>query len=224
MTISEHKKIQRERGCVIFAQYKTFWRGIKRIKKIKQKKNDFINQVTMDIFTRRRVNVMIFKNGKIKIAGCESTNDAIFIMITIYNLLTPDVYKIEGIPSFLFTSEMINVSFSFPFCINKVAVNNIFNRLNPQEYFAFYEQTGQQYVNLKIFNKEISRLCIQMKQNEENYELNIVERPFKKKPIISFMIFDQRVIMSGVDIKIMKRVYQKFLDLLNDNIDEMKKG
>ena len=38
------------------------------------------------------------------------------------------------------------------------------------------------------------------------------------------MIFDQRVIMSGVDIKIMKDVYDDFIQLLQKNGNEMRKN
>lgn len=217
MQKSAFKKLSYPAGTIIHVQYNSFWRGIRRMRtKGRKKKNDFINVVTVDVFTeKRRVNVMIFKNGKVKMAGCESTNDAVYVITRLIGSSAPEEYTMT------FLNEMINISFSFPFCINKMGINNVFNEIRTDKYFSFYEQTGPQYVNLKVYSETSKRLCVVITvttvDGVQHRTLSVEERDFKRPPKTSFTIFDKRVIMSGVDKQTMSDVYADFLRVINDN-------
>lgn len=226
MCKSRYKTLLYPAGTILHVQYNSFWRGVRRIRaKGKKKKNDFVNVVTVDIFTkRRRINVMIFKNGKVKIAGCESTNDAIQVISSLIVDVAPNEYTMT------FFNEMINISFSFPFCINKMGINSLFNGERgtfvdgAQRYFSFYEQTGPQYVNLKVMSESDSRLCVVVSVVNGRRELHIEPRSFKRPPKTSFTIFDRRVIMSGVDKRTMSDVYADFLRIIIENKSHVRVG
>lgn len=214
MCKSQYRRLTYPAGTIVHVQYNTFWRGVRRVRqRARKKKNDFVNVVTVDVFTtNRRVNVMIFKNGKIKMAGCESTNDAVNIVRWLIDSTAPAEY------SAVFSNEMINISFSFPYCINKMGINSVFNSLvDDHRYFSFYEQTGPQYVNLKVISDVRDRLCVVMSRRDGAYWLTVEARSFRHPPKTSFTIFDRRVIMSGVDKLAMRAVYAEFLRVIDDN-------
>lgn len=227
LSYNDYKKQTYIVGTISYICYKDVWRGIKRRKKKKsttRKRNDFVNQVTLDVFVEdnRRVNVMIFRNGKIKLAGCKNSNDAIIIITRLWELLkdTDVITKKEKKVTFVFVNEMINISFSLPFVINKIQVNKLFNKIS--NCISFYEQTGQQYVNVKMNTDRTYKKAINVEINESLIKLSISEILSKNPMKTCFMLFDKRVIMSGVDYEVMEKHFNEFKITLNENKDLVK--
>ena len=217
---TEYKKQKHPGGTISYICYKNVWRGLKRKKKkLLKKRNDFVNQVTLDIFidNDRRINVMLFRNGRIKLAGCKTSNDAIIAVLRLHRILKICVVLQSPLASFLFRNEMINISFAFPFTINKVKVNQLFNRL-VSDCISFYEQTGQQYVNVKMFgNSSNSKKAIKLEGNK----ISVVDIPSSSLMKTCFMLFEKRVIMSGVDYKLMEVHFRLFREILDKNRKEI---
>jgi hypothetical protein len=226
----EYKNQNHPRGTISYVCYKDEWCGVRRKKKkaSSKKRNDFVNQVTLDIFIEcsRRVNVMIFRNGKIKLAGCKNSNDAIIAVTNIWSILTLNGKECITMTnnldtSFLFTNEMINISFSFPFVINKIEVNKLFN--SKSDCISFYEQTGQQYVNIKMLTGNNKKKAIRMELPLNSLpRLFVVEIDSKNPMKTCFMLFEKRVIMSGVDYTVMEQHFLRFRSVFNDNIHSIK--
>jgi hypothetical protein len=247
---AQHKKLQYPKGTISYINYNGDWRGIrkkpnkekeKRIKE-KKKRNDFINQTTIDIFTdtNRRINVMIFKNGKLKLAGCRHSNDAIIATFYLWDIISKndtsyrmlenmDSYGLRTIndiecPAFLYTNEMINISFQFPFSVDKIKVNNLFNSIS-DNCVSLYEQTGRQYVTVHLSSKIDDKVAILLQQlGDETYHFSTPVHEMKKIPKTCFMVFDKRVIMSGIDYPTMNLHYVRFIDIISKNVDKVKLG
>lgn len=234
---NEHKKLSFPHGTISYIYHEGNWRGFRKRKKNsnnkkdKKKRNDFINQATIDIFVSHRINVMIFRNGKIKLAGCKHTNDAIEAVLKIWGLIAEERGCIDLVfnpkvphnqyPSFIFTNEMINVSFSFPHPVNKIMINRIFNQT--EDCISFYEQTSQQYVNIKMHSSSIIKKGILLEKNDDNVfsleVIPIVPTPASPLTKTCFMVFDRRVIMSGVDYPEMEIHYKRFIDVFKKHIN-----
>lgn len=274
--MKEFKLMKFEPGTISYINFKNIWRGIKR-KKIRKgkRKTDFINQATMDVFVLdciknipKRINMMIFRNGKMKLAGCKNTNDAInaleYFWSTIFNyekcyslninLTFMNIEKsydyefnnFEINPSFIFTNEMINISFGFSKTLKKTSINNLFAQLeiaddtldNTQSEFeqdiectSYYEPTGQQYVTTKLYSNNLytkKAILLQYIRNKFSdnisektynniYNIYIIDVEFKKTPKTCFMIFDKKVISSGIDYIVMEKHFNYFIGLIEKN-------
>lgn len=220
----EYRKQIHPPGTISYICYKNEWKGIRKKKKRSQtkKRNDFVNQVTLDIFVEnsRRVNVMLFRNGKIKLAGCKNSNDAVGALLRIWDLLKnrSAVIKKEETIVFVFINEMINISFSLPFIINKIEINKLFNKT--EECISFYEQTGQQYVNIKMASDGDKKKAVKLELTSQSSvpKISVVDVNIKKPMKTCFMLFDKRVIMSGVDYLVMENHFGKFKKMFEDNI------
>jgi hypothetical protein len=213
-------------GTISYICYKNNWYGTRKKKKRSnlKKRNDFVNQVTLDIFVEnhRKVNVMIFGNGKIKLAGCKNSNDALSTTLKIYDLVinTPAL-SVNGIsPTFIFVNEMINISFVIPFVINKIKINKLFNEF--KNCISFYEQTGQQYVNIKMLTDLINKKAIKLEILDSKINIYIIDIQVKNPMKTCFMLFDKRVIMSGVDYLIMEKHFYTFKNILLQNKETIK--
>jgi hypothetical protein len=225
LSICDYKKQHHPTGTVSYICYKNEWKGLRRKKKKPplRKRNDFVNQVTLDIFIEksRRINVMIFKNGKIKLAGCKNSNDALNAVTRIWDMLkgTNAVISVDkDNTTFVFINEMINISFSLPFIINKIEINRIFNKT---DCISFYEQTSQQYVNIKMSNDNIKKKAIKLELTPSS-RLSVIEVDVKRPMKTCFMVFDKRVIMSGVDYVMMESHFQRFKNILDENVEDIK--
>jgi len=228
LTHTEYKKQVFPKGTISYICYKTKWGGVRRKKKkTTKKRNDFVNQVTLDVFIEptRKINVMLFRNGRIKLAGCKTANDAVVSVLRLYELLskTPDCVVMGSEPTaFIFRNEMINISFSFPFTINKPKVNKLFNKI--PNCLSFYEQTGQQYVNVKMFGDQKHKKAIQLvlpRDDSDVPKISVVDIPINNQMKTCFMLFEKRVIMSGVDYKTMEGHFETFRNIFKSNIDEI---
>lgn len=237
---SDYKNQIHPKGTVSYICYKNVWWGLKRKKKrLLKKRNDFVNQVTLDVFvdTNRRINVMLFKNGRIKLAGCKTSNDAVIAVMNIYEFLKNKdrciIFQTENSnTTFIFRNEMINISFSFPSTINKIKVNKIFNLF--KDCISFYEQTGQQYVNVKMLSDSNQKKGIKVELPNEldscitkhshacmncigvQPKISIVNISVTRPMKTCFMLFEKRVIMSGVDYCLMENHFTQFLKILSD--------
>lgn len=224
----DYKKQIHPVGTISYICYKNTWKGLRRKKKrpVSKKRNDFVNQVTLDIFVEihRRINVMIFRNGKIKLAGCKNSNDALSAVLKIWELLqnTPAVVIDSENILFVFINVMINISFSLPFIVNKIRINKLFNEA--EECIAFYEQTGQQYVNIKMTTDKLNKKGIKLQLSSNSLpQVSLVDIHSIKKPMKTcFMLFDKRVIMSGVDYTVMENHFYKFKRVLDENVNSIK--
>uniref|UniRef100_A0A6C0JVE2 Uncharacterized protein n=1 Tax=viral metagenome TaxID=1070528 RepID=A0A6C0JVE2_9ZZZZ len=236
LSTNDHKELVLSNGTISYVYYKGDWRGIKKKNKkdSSKKRNDFIHQVTIDVHISRRISVMLFRNGKFKMAGCKFINDAVEIILILFahisiiekgfNLIFNSKIIDNTVPIFLFNNVMINVSFSFPYIINKIELNNVLNDL---QYLSYYGQTSQQYVNLKMFSEDIEMIkYIVIKKRNETFNLDVLEKPVTIKKNHSnktcFMIFDKRVIMSGVNYTEMEKHYNKFVEILKHHIQKIK--
>lgn len=253
----DFKKLKFEEGTISYINYKNNWRGLKKKKnKIGKRKNDFINQATIDIFVpncfsedNKRVNMMIFRNGKIKMAGCKNSNDAINALNYFWDIISNfnscfsinmnmtflnlekspyEFLNWDNHPSFIFTNEMINVSFCFPFILKKKEINRLFSTLKDNEFVckSHYEPTGQQYVNIKIYSEDTIKKAILIQEsidvNKPIYDMFVIDTTFKHQPKTCFMIFDKRVIASGIDYLVMEKHYNFFINLIEKNYDKLK--
>lgn len=234
-TEKEHKELLFPIGTISYIFYDKKKRGIWKKKKAKKisKKNVFLNQVTLDIFTEKsRINVMIFINGKIKLAGCKNSNDAICVISILMDYLNT-LSKILDLQCpistrsgyddiyFLFEKNMINISFSLPFVVRKPAINKLFNDLG---CISFYEQTGQQYVNVKMNSNNKDKTIISLiidKNNNLNMIVSKKELEPDKVGITSFMFFGSRVIMSGKsnDYNDMEKNYYELINIIKSNFN-----
>jgi hypothetical protein len=113
---------------------------------------------------------------------------------------------------------MINISFSLPFIINKIEINRIFNKT---DCISFYEQTSQQYVNIKMSNDNIKKKAIKLELTPSS-RLSVIEVDVKRPMKTCFMVFDKRVIMSGVDYVMMESHFQRFKNILDENVEDIK--
>ena len=230
---SEHKKLSFPDGTISYIYYEGNWRGLRKRKKTHNKKrNIFKNQTTIDIFVTHRINVMIFRNGKIKLAGCKHTNDAIEVFLKLWSIISEERDCIEMVynpnvphnqhPSFIFTNEMINTSFSFPRPINKLMINRIFNKKS--NCISYYEPTSQQYVKIKMLSNNIpEKNCILLEKTDcDTFSLKVIPVNLSNKSSKTcFMVFDKRVIMSGVNYIEMERHYEQFIDVFEKNINQL---
>lgn len=236
----DHKLLSFPKGTITYINHKGVWFGLKKMKKKPAKRrNDFVNQITIDIFVdeprkdtpepMRRVNVMIFPNGKFKLAGCRGINDALVAVFSIwerilkhdqcFNLINKmkSMPVIDNVPTFLFTTEMINVRFSFPFVVNKIKLNKLFNMIS-KDCFSSFEGTGTQSVSVKLTSPQVTRTGVVMKQSDGNtYVLDTIQLPMEKLPKTSFMVFDQSVILSGVDYPSSIQHYSRFINVVLAN-------
>jgi len=195
-----------------------------KIKKTKQTTvNTFRNQVSMDIFveTNKRVNVMVFVNGKIKLAGCQTTNHGIGAMLCLSDYLrihslVADGYNLE----FVMSSEMINVTYLLPFQISKTSTYRVFSRKNFCQ--AFYERTGQQNVNVKFSTSTNFFYRTVVKLNLSKKIVEFEEKEVLKRPKTTFMIFPKRIIISGIDYSVMEGHFKDLLDILLENEKELR--
>lgn len=232
---NEHKKLSFPHGTISYIYHEGNWRGLRKRKKNsgtkeKKKRNDFINQATIDIFVTHRINVMIFRNGKIKLAGCKHTNDAIEAVLKLWALISEEKDCINLVfnpkipqnqyPSFIFSNEMINVSFSFPHPVNKIMINRIFNQTD--RCISFYEQTSQQYVNIKMQSLPIVKQSILLENTEDEvFTLTVIPIASTRSTKTCFMVFDRRVIMSGVDYPEMENHYKRFIEVFQNHITHL---
>lgn len=228
-------------GTIVYIRYNDFWRGIKTSK---TDKLGFNNQISFKIFIDKGhyVNVMMFANGRLKMAGCKNNNDSIFVMAILWQYVNGKMKQIInpfldslGIPSdktpvFVFTNEMMNIPFRFPKTLNKVKVNTIFNDINDKNILSYYEPTGQHCVNIKLLNEFKNRMAIIMCNISPNNFVVFIKEVLCKikkqefdKTGTSFMVFPNNVIMSGngIDFEILKNDYNKFTSILQKNMSNI---
>jgi hypothetical protein len=239
LTLTENytkkKKLTFPQGTISYFRFSNKQYGIlKRKPKITCKKDSiFRNQVSLDIFVTetRRVNMMIFKNGNIKLAGCQSINNAIVALLILWDIIKQTTNwstKFKQLPEFRFYTEMINISFTFPIEISKRALNKICNTMN--DTIAHYEPTSQNYVTIKMTDDNDindTKLVVSLTLPADNttrepIELKITKGSFTTPPSTCFMAFPRRIIMSGVDKVIMKKQFDRLISVLAENIEFIK--
>ena len=238
-----------QKGTISYVKYNDMYLGEKIIKS-KKKGTDFTNQITINIHTDHNIiNVMIFSNGKMKLAGCIDDNDTKFVIDTIYDYISPCLIKHESLskeckicsnstsriinnhigiitePIFIFTNEMINITFSFPdivdddFVINKLKLNQL---LQKNDYCtSSFEQTLPSYTDVKFQYYDTFRFGKRYlyKSNKIiNERIDIIKKD--KIPSTCIMVFPQRIVMSacGIDYNILENHYIKFKNIIEENL------
>ncbi len=224
VTNKEYKQLYFSPGAVIYLKYKTDWYGVKKSSSLSSdassSENDFF-QITFVIYvsTLARVHVMLFRNGKLKVAGCKGENDVLFVIDRLKKYYSTLEYRVYN---YVIANEMINITFGFPFVVDKLAINKLFQ--DKPNCLAHYEQTTRQYVTVKLYTTRPTRIKALVKYSRANATttLSVREDPLtgkKKKPNTCFMVFPRRVVMSGcgIDYSIMEEHYNIFMDLVRKN-------
>ncbi len=246
--IDVYKLLTNPAGTVSYLKFSNVWYGVRRrgmglsktTTKTRVSKNDFINQATLVVYVYQnvKINAMLFQNGKIKMAGCKSENDALFVLHTLVRiagraatmvvnpLFSTINVPVRGDPMFVMANEMINVTFSFPDTIDKLEVNRLFQSLPVEQCNSNYEQTSKQYVNIKLFSPQQNSRTVLVGSLVLPGRLYLRTIPFrminsKKHPSTCFMVFPERVVMSGcgIDYTIMQRHYEIFNSVLERHLD-----
>uniref|UniRef100_A0A6C0JBK9 Uncharacterized protein n=1 Tax=viral metagenome TaxID=1070528 RepID=A0A6C0JBK9_9ZZZZ len=228
-------------GTIVYIRYNDFWSGIKTSK---TDKLGFNNQISFKIFINKGyyINIMMFENGRLKMAGCKNNNDSVFVMAILWQYVNERTKQIinpfldslklpsDKTPVFVFTNEMMNIPFRFSRTLNKVKVNTIFNNIKDGNILSYYEPTGQHCVNIKLLNDVKNRtaiiLCILSPNNFVVFIKDVLCK-IKKQEFdrtgTSFMVFPNNVIMSGngIDFEILKNDYNKFTKILQKNASDI---
>jgi TATA-box binding protein (TBP) (component of TFIID and TFIIIB) len=138
-------------------------------KKKKNKKNYFQNQMTVCILLDeiKKINMKLFKNGKIQLTGIKDINiindgcNYIFELIKKKNM---NHTIIDNIETFKYINNqyqivLINSDFKVNYLLNR---ENIFKLLNTLNFFVIYEPDIYPGVNLKYFinsNNKVKGIC-----------------------------------------------------------------
>lgn len=211
------------------------WYGVRRLKnsrfsleeKKKKKRNNFINQITITISRGdgKKTNLMIFKNGKIKIAGCQCVNDALKSFEMFWKNISnnDDVVDSNEEVVISLNDVMINVSFENENNINKIRLNEFLNTPKFENICtSFYEPSSQQAINVQLFypsysTKSIERFLFSKEKKIEKISNAIVFIKEKKRKT-SLMIFDTRIVMSSVDYILLKQSLDFLIEMINTSI------
>lgn len=163
-------------------------------------KNCFNKHICLDIVINdegQLVNLMIFANGTIKIAGCKNINNAITgikYFLDLINLF--GIGKKEN--TLTLTVEMINLTKQFPYRIAQEKLNELFYK---SSIFSYFRADTFNYVKAKInpLREERAIYIIKTKQkNNRNYmKIDMIYVKRKSNKFITCSIYENRITISG---------------------------
>lgn len=215
-----------------------------------KKINHFLNQITIVMslgMGKTPINIKIFHNGKFTITGCTEQDDAVEVMIILFNDLAPKLEKEYGIKittlskgekekRFVFDTVMRNYDFKLGFVLNRSVLNNIMS--NP-EYdsvikLSKYIPTDDTNVKIKMIAPKsidtpiFESLVLTGRDSEPKLE-DLTSNPFAKpkkkvkEDLDTFIVFSSSAtIFSGRNVKSMEHNYNIFIDIIKKYKNEIE--
>lgn len=189
-------------------------------KKKKKKKNDgvFYNQVTLILNTGDNlINIFIFKNGKIKLAGCEKELD---IQKSLYFLLkllkNTYIYHQNNniIENIKFVDDIKNI------CISDIQINNIVSNFKLEEDIEY---------NRDILHEKLNEEKIPSTYESCKHSSVIIKKEYKNNKITTIIVFHTGsiIIMGSKTLKEVVCGYNfinNFIKKYNDDIVKTHKN
>ena len=231
----EQKEKPLSDGSIIQLRYGNNVKGIQP----KEKKNYFRNSLSVVMFIQnKKINIKLPKTGNVQMTGCKSLIQAQKAMLLIWNKIMPNQnlysYKNnENIFHFIIIPSMCNIDFNLNFLVDRQQLDQYFNENTP--YYSLLETNfGHTGVNIKIpFDKSILELPLQKIIISENNiitkqqityndyldTLNTKDKLKKinKRRFNTFLVFHSgSVIMSGIDLYLMRDTYNVFLNIIKN--------
>jgi TATA-box binding protein (TBP) (component of TFIID and TFIIIB) len=228
-------------GSIITLKYEDKIRGVNlKQKKVQGKKGYFRNSMTVVMsIDKKLINFKISKNGKFQITGCKRDEHAEKCVKYIYEYIQKindnQICKLNNgdSPEVTFITMMTNIDFNLGFNVNREALDEHINKNTP--YDSILETSfGYTGVNIKIpHNKSIGDPILKKISFVDNnwiysqltYDAYISTLPPKdqKKEMQktrrnTFLVFQSgNVILSCKHHYYMKDMYEKFIDIVNEN-------
>ena len=200
----------------------------------------FLNQITIVLSVGDvMLNVMMFTDN-FKIAGCKKKDNAIQATKILWEKLSqiPGAFspknKEEDSTRFLFSLVMRNVDFRLGFPIDRQKLNQLMNseKYSDRVCMSQCEPTGNTNVNIKMYSKKPESFtydCLVIPRSGGSPRFDRLKKnPYKKKKKskhVTLIVFSSsEVILSGRYEKIMKEVYEFFVQeaFLNRELIEEK--
>lgn len=222
-------------GSIIQLRYGNNVKGIQP----KEKKNYFRNSLSVVMFIQnKKINVKLPKTGNVQMTGCKTLQQAQKAMIIIWDKIKSNsqLYSFNDKQTkfqFIIIPSMCNIDFNLNFLVDRQQLDQYFNENTP--YYSLLETNfGHTGVNIKIpFDKSIQELplkkiiisdnnIITKQQITYNDYLDTLSTKDKLKKINkrrfnTFLVFHSgSVIMSGIDLYLMRDTYNVFLNIIKN--------
>jgi TATA-box binding protein (TBP) (component of TFIID and TFIIIB) len=226
-------------GSIITLKFEDNFRGV-NLKKTKRSKNNlkyFRNALTviMKVNNDKYLNFKISKNGKFQITGAKSVDQSIEALSYFWNnIKSLDKYKdLETFEIYLLT-VMTNIDFNIGFEVDREKLDMYMNE--DKRFNSLLEASfGYTGVNIKFPVNNVEPEIIHIKFNREDNEPTYIESPnwdsfikkidkkdgdkmISKKRYSTFLVFHSgEVIMSGMNIKMMKPHFDTFSTMIKES-------
>lgn len=229
-------------GSIITLKFQNESRGVDlKNKKKNGKKKFFRNALTVVMFIAgKKINFKISKKGKFQMTGCKKREYAEQSLIKIWEMIKDtDIYTFENgdiLKAILFT-VMTNIDFNVGFMINR---ENLDRYVNTHTDFNSLLETSFGYtgVNIKIKIDNLDDIVVRkldfypegIRYTDISYlqYLDEISPEDKSKSLskcryTTFLVFHSgNIIMSSMEISIMKNIFHKFVKILSDCEDQIK--
>ena len=237
-------------GDIISLQKEDKFKGVS-LKKVSKKKsktggsNYFRNSLTIVMMVKDKfINFKVSNNGKFQMTGCKNDEHAELVI----KLFLDHILRINDPTSFTLPQEkiecilvniMTNIDFNLSININRENLDKWINKNTP--YTSLLETSfGYTGVNVKIpleipdeykiptieydiSSKEWTGGQITYKQYRDSMDKKEREKEDLKMRYNTFLVFHTgNVIMSGMNVEIMKRYYHSFIDIIKNCETEIK--
>lgn len=230
-------------GAVVFAQYKTDYKGTP-FKKISKK--HFLNSVTIVMNVGvKYINIKVSNRGKLQVTGCNKSIHPMTIVHYFWNYIKEldNTWQYHPHENF-FTASIIpvmsNINFSIDFQIDRENLNTI---INTKTKFISILETSDGYVgvNIKIdidYEPLEEILVDEYSQIGNSWELSKIKvidyigtlsvkeqkKKISKCYVNTFLVFySGKVIMSGgISFINRKKAYETFLEIIEKYKEEIR--
>ena len=226
-------------GSIITLKFEDNFRGV-NLKKAKKSKNNlkyFRNALTviMKVDVNKYLNFKISKNGKFQITGAKSVDQAILALNYFWNnIKILDKYTDTNSFEIYLLTVMTNIDFNIGFEVDREKLDIYMNEDN--KYNSLLEASfGYTGVNIKFPVKNVEPEIIHIKFDQVGYEPIYFESPswdsfvktidkkdgdkmVNKKRYSTFLVFHSgEVIMSGMNLQMMKPHFDTFSKMIKDS-------
>lgn len=230
-------KIDPRYGGITMAQYKNNLKGFKIMKK---KKKFFRNALSIVMYVGKLITIKIPRKGQLQMTGCITPEHSQLCVQYLWEILRQQpntenfTYKLsKSMLTTMLRTVMTDIVFNLGFNINRQKLDLYMNKCT--EFNSLLETSfGYTGVNIKIpfqldiHDNGIRTMCCSKEGTWENgfisYETYMnglspkdYEKESKKNRRNTFLVFHSgTVIMSGMTVKYMRDVYDKFVCIMNN--------
>lgn len=236
-----------QKGIIAQIKYQQMKKGEDKDLKIKKKnkktkddnslkpKKNFLNCITIIMYTNKRINIKFFKNGVLQLTGCKHINHVIICINAIYEELikAKECFIIENNDNNILVyikSVMRNIDFNLGYEINRFMFLKKFIELcEKDENIIFLDAVADKtevkikiriskeeieelpITRINLFAQEITILKYESCMHIIEHDKRKLENKFKDKFVTITVFQNGKVLLSGADESLQKKYFEWFV-------------